>query len=365
MARHRTPEEKRELGEKARAMRADGRSRRQIREALGISDDLAKAFLSGVPVPESLRRPRAKDDLHAAAVALRRAGRTYDDIAAELGVSKSTCSLWLRDVPGTAGGSGEAVPSDPATAGAEQQPPDRPSPQQLAAARRQQARHLRQEDRLLVEIAAELGVSAKTVYYDTLGLPVPPRGRPRGRSAEDLRTDLVAYWERESARRRRERERAEAGYAAAIAPMTRTELHLLAVTAYWCEGTKSKPYARREQVTFINSDLGLICLWLAYLDDLRFPDEHRKISVAIHESADVPAAERSWAEDIGVPVERFSRPTIKRHNPRTVRRNTEEAYRGCLVVRLTQCADLYRRISGTWAGIMGALPTGPEVLVEG
>ena len=99
MARHRTPEEKRELAERARQLRAAGRSRRQIQAELGIGDDLAKAFLRGVPLPDALARPRAKDADREAAVALRAAGLTYDEIAAELGVSKSTCSLWLRDLP--------------------------------------------------------------------------------------------------------------------------------------------------------------------------------------------------------------------------------------------------------------------------
>ncbi len=99
MARHRTREEKRELGERARALRAAGRSRREIQAELHIGEDLAKAFLRGVPLPDSLARPRARDADREAAVALREAGRTYDQIAAELGVSKSTCSLWLRDLP--------------------------------------------------------------------------------------------------------------------------------------------------------------------------------------------------------------------------------------------------------------------------
>ena len=53
MARHRTAEEKRELAERARELRAAGRSRREIQAELGIGDDLAKAFLRGVPIPDS------------------------------------------------------------------------------------------------------------------------------------------------------------------------------------------------------------------------------------------------------------------------------------------------------------------------
>lgn len=48
MGRHRTPQEKQELGEQTRAMRAAGRSRREIQAELGIGDDLAKELLRGV-----------------------------------------------------------------------------------------------------------------------------------------------------------------------------------------------------------------------------------------------------------------------------------------------------------------------------
>lgn len=99
MGRHRTAEEKRELGERARVLRAAGRSRREIQAELGIGDDLAKTLLSGTEVPPSLRRPRAKDDLREQAMLLRSQGLTYDQIAAELRVSKSSLSLWLRDLP--------------------------------------------------------------------------------------------------------------------------------------------------------------------------------------------------------------------------------------------------------------------------
>lgn len=99
MARHRTAQEKVELRERAVALRSAGRSRREIQAELGIGEDLAKALLSGVPLPDSLRRPRAKDELRARAVELRLAGASHDTIATELGVSKASCSLWLRHLP--------------------------------------------------------------------------------------------------------------------------------------------------------------------------------------------------------------------------------------------------------------------------
>ena len=92
MGRHRTPQEKHELGERARALRADGRSRREIVAELRVGDALLSQLLQDTAAPLALRRPNAKDDVRARDVELRRSGATCDQIAAQLGVSKSSCS---------------------------------------------------------------------------------------------------------------------------------------------------------------------------------------------------------------------------------------------------------------------------------
>ena len=88
------------LRERAIALRRVGRSRREIKEILGIgSNQTLSEALRGEPPPEWTRRPRAKDDLHAQARELRAQGLDYEEIAAALGVSKSSVSLWVRDMP--------------------------------------------------------------------------------------------------------------------------------------------------------------------------------------------------------------------------------------------------------------------------
>ena len=335
MGRRLTDDERRDLAQRAQALKSQGWSRSSIRAELEISDSLLRALLHGTP--------RAGQGARAAAVALRRQGRTYSEIGSELGVSRSTLSGWLKDVP--LDGGGEADLDAP-----------RSAEQDEAGARREAARRLRLDGHSLSEVATQVGVSIKSAWAYTADLPVPPRHTTAGRPPADLQADLAAYWQRERARRSVVRSAQESFHARAVGPLTREQLHLMAVVAYWCEGSKSKPWAVREQVTFINSDLGLIRLWLAYLDDIGFPEADRRYSITIHETADVEAATRSWARDSSVPVERFGRPTLKRHNPTTVRHNTGAEYRGCMIVRLTQCVDLYRRIAGTWAGIMGGLP---------
>ncbi len=44
----------------------------------------------------------------------------------------------------------------------------------------------------------------------------------------------------------------------------------------------------------------------------------------------------------------FRAANLKRHNPKTVRKNVEEDYHGCLRVAVRNSAELYRKIEG-WA----------------
>jgi transposase len=54
------------------ALRRSGKSRREIKEILGISSKTTlNKLLAGEPPPEWTRRPRAKDDLHVKARRLR------------------------------------------------------------------------------------------------------------------------------------------------------------------------------------------------------------------------------------------------------------------------------------------------------
>jgi transposase len=281
MARHRTTEEKRELGEQARALRAAGRSRREIQRELGIGDDLARQLLSGTEVPEGLRRPRAKDQVRAEAVRMRQQGATYDEIAAALGVSKSTCSLWLRDLPHP-----EADPQ-----------------------RAQEA----QEHRLAA---------------------LRSRMR-RDRDARDAQGQEL-----------------KAAAAASLGVITSRDLVLAFAVSYWCEGAKSKPWNRSKAIHWMNSDPRLVTLFLEGLQLLGVEADRLVLRVSIHENADEQAARAWWAQHTGVPVERFRRSTLKRHNPRTVRHNVGEGYRGCLTISVLQSRTLYEVVDGLVEGLL-------------
>ncbi len=126
---------------------------------------------------------------------------------------------------------------------------------------------------------------------------------------------------------------------------------------YWAEGAKDKIYSRREYVLFVNSDPDMIKVFIAWLELLKVERERLRFRVMIHENADVAAAEQYWASLVGTDTTRFGKTTLKKHNPKTVRKNVGDHYRGCLVIGVVQSADLYRRIEGWWNGIvLGSAP---------
>jgi hypothetical protein len=105
-------------------------------------------------------------------------------------------------------------------------------------------------------------------------------------------------------------------------------------------------------VAFINSDPGLVRLFLRFLDSLGVEPVRMTFRLQIHENADMAAAEEFWRKVTGARVGQFKEPTLKRHNPKTLRKKTGEDYHGCLVVVVAQSAELYQQIAGWAEGAM-------------
>lgn len=215
---------------------------------------------------------------------------------------------------------------------------------------RARARELRLQGMTYDRIQVELGCSKSSISLWVRDLPKPERLDP----GEQARLASRKRWEHELEVRDRVRQRTKAEAHAEISSMTDRELLLAGVALYWAEGSKDKPYARRENVLFVNSDPGVILLYLAWLRLLEVKPERLNFRVMIHATADVEGAKRYWADLVGVDASTFQKTTIKKHNPKTVRKNIGEGYRGCLVIRVSQGADLYRRIEGWWSGMVAS-----------
>lgn len=213
---------------------------------------------------------------------------------------------------------------------------------------RARARELRLQGWTYDRIETELGCSKSSISLWVRDLPKPERKR----SPEEAAAIARRGWEAKLRIRDEERRRTKKTAKDSIGTLSARELFLVGVGLYWAEGNKDKPYARRECVAFVNSDPGMIQVFLAWLDLLGVERHRLRYAVMIHETADVAAAERFWAGLVGATRSAFNKTTIKRHNPKTVRKNVGDAYRGCLVIKVLKGADLYRRIEGSWYGIV-------------
>ncbi|MGV9284159.1 hypothetical protein [Streptomyces sp. NPDC003730] len=215
------------------------------------------------------------------------------------------------------------------------------------------ARELRRQGWTYDQIEAELGCSRSSVSLWVRDLPKPqPRYTPEEHRAL-MNAGLARLREAQDA----ERERVRAAARQEALALGDRELFMTGVALYWAEGSKSKPYDRRERVVFVNSDPGVIEVYLAWLDLLGVSRDRLTYRILIHESADITAAHEHWARITGIAVSAFAKPTLKRHNPKTVRKNTGDGYHGCLVVGVAKGADLYNRIEGWWSGIVTSAQT--------
>ncbi|GAA3302782.1 hypothetical protein GCM10020295_49520 [Streptomyces cinereospinus] len=213
---------------------------------------------------------------------------------------------------------------------------------------RERARELRLQGWTYDRIEAELGCSRSSVSLWVRDLPRPERRR----GTEEASAIARKGWEERLRVREEQRRQAKEAAGRAVGHLSARELFLIGVSLYWAEGGKDKPYDRRENVSFVNSDPDVITVFLAWLDLLGIERERLRFTVMIHETADVTGAERYWAELVGADRSSFNKTTLKKHNPKTVRKNVGTSYRGCLVIKVLKGADLYRRIEGSWYGIV-------------
>jgi hypothetical protein len=273
-----------------------------------------------------MRPAQELDHLREQAVLLRRQGKSLRQIKQILGpMSNATLHDALRGEP----------------------PPDWTRRPNAKDELRAQARRLRGQGADYEEIAAALGVAKSTVSLWVRDLPRPARlsnAERRKRSAEGVQR----YWAAERPAREAKRAAAREAAAAQIGDLSARELLIAGAIAYWCEGTKNKPQRRSDRVVFMNSDPPLIRFFLRFLAATATAPEDLAFRVYIHENADAKSAELFWLKITGAKPEQFHRPALKRHIPKTERKNVGENYHGCLRIEVNRGSGLYRKIEG-WA----------------
>jgi transposase len=266
-------------------------------------------------------------------VQLRLAGLSRSQIAEALGLAHGggePLTTWLRDVPAPAWTRRPNAKDD----------------------LRAKAVAMREEGRSYSEIQAVVGVSKSTLSLWLRDVPLT-EDQQRAlalRSPADATRRAQAI--RASAAQRRARIHDEA--RAQISNLSESELFVGGVVAYWAEGSKNKPWRTGTRVSFLNSDPAMILLFLRWLALIGVDAERLQFRLNIHESANVAAAEAFWADVVGVPVHVLDRTTLKRHNPRTVRKNVNADYHGCLCVSVRRSTNLNVQIAGWFEGLSAA-----------
>jgi len=260
---------------------------------------------------------------------LRRDGKTYDEIRAVVGpVSDDRLQTWLAGIP---------------------RPPQTfrgPAKDEL----RRECRQLRAAGLTYSEIARKTGASKAS-----LSLWLRDQARPAGRAydaEEHFRRIQPLGAAARSARARAMQRNANVEGAVAVGELSNRDLFIAGLALYWAEGSKDKPWRRNGRVVLINGDPGVLQVFLAWLDLLGVAESDRAYRLNIHESADVDAQQQWWIERLMLPLSSFQRPTLKRHNPVTVRRNVGDGYHGCLVVTVSRSRQLYDAIEGGWQRIV-------------
>ncbi|MBV9022776.1 MAG: hypothetical protein JO362_02950 [Streptomycetaceae bacterium] len=213
---------------------------------------------------------------------------------------------------------------------------------------RLKARELRAGGMTYDEIRAELGVSKSSISAWVRDPPKPAPHWTRVERMQRMHDGMVEFRRLQDVAREQLTREAKSE----IGDVSDRDLMMAGVALYWAEGQKDKPYARRECISFINSDPNVIRLFVRWLEMLGVGRDRLRCTLNIHSTADVEEATRFWAELVGIPSGDFRKPGIKQDNPGTHRMNRGAEYHGCLTVYVKHSAELYRRVEGWWYGIV-------------
>jgi hypothetical protein len=260
---------------------------------------------------------------------LRRQGKTYDEIREVIGpIDDTTLFRWLRGIA---------------------RPPETNRTGMAKPELRRKARQMRGQGFTTSEITEATGIGSGTICAWTKDIGLSPQAEKRRKDRIRVSRDVVAKSLHDRAVKR---SRATADKAKdSFGRLSERDLFLAGVCLYWAEGSKEKPWRRGGRVIFTNSDASVIRVFLRWLDLVGIPSEDRRYRLTIHESVDVALHEAWWADQLGIRPSEFQRVTLKRHNPKPRRYNVEDAYHGCLVVKVARSRELYDRITGFWEGI--------------
>jgi hypothetical protein len=141
-----------------------------------------------------------------------------------------------------------------------------------------------------------------------------------------------------------------------ISKISKRELWLLGIIAYWCEGSKQKEHNVSQGVIFANSDVILLKLFLKWLKEIcLIPEEDIICSLCIHEHSDKNASMNYWSNVLDIPKAKFGNVVAKKHKINTNRKYIDTDYNGLIRISVKRSTNLNRRIKGWVLGLDKAI----------
>lgn len=135
-----------------------------------------------------------------------------------------------------------------------------------------------------------------------------------------------------------------------IENISEREFWLIGIAIYWAEGAKQKPHNVSQRVSFCNYDYGMVLLFDKWLKEAcHLKNDDLVYSIYMHRTADKEKIKKFWEKLLNTKIERIY---FKKHNPKTIRKNTGDSYHGMLRIDIKKSTDLNRKILGWIQGIM-------------
>lgn len=211
---------------------------------------------------------------------------------------------------------------------------------------RGRAQRLRRDGWSVPEIAVEVEVARSTAFRWTRQIALDPDSERARQRREHSKRMTDARWQAHRQERDRRHREVHDTARVAVGRLDDRDLLLLAAAIYWSEGSKSKPWRRDYKVVLVNSDPALLAIFLRFLASVGIDRSLLKYRLSIHESADPDTVLGWWVGTLDLSRERFYPTSIKRHRPRTRRRNTGDDYHGCLTIYVPRSRETYWLLEG-------------------
>lgn len=138
-----------------------------------------------------------------------------------------------------------------------------------------------------------------------------------------------------------------------INELSNNELWLMGVMLYWAEGSKEKSWSKNSPVELINMDPMVLRFFLKWLKAYCGVKKKDLIyTIYIHKNSEnVAKAEKHWRKTLNLDSNDKMYIYYKKHNPKTVRKHTNNNYFGSCAVRVKKSTNLNRTIAGWFEGI--------------